>query len=80
MTTLIVAEKPSVARDLGRVLGATQRGPGCLEGTGLRITWCSGHMVELVQPADYNPDWKRWQFDTLPMLPETAYNNRRGRE
>jgi DNA topoisomerase-3 len=71
MTTLIVAEKPSVARDLGRVLGATQRGPGCLEGNGLRITWCIGHMVELVQPADYNPDWKRWQFETLPMLPET---------
>jgi DNA topoisomerase-3 len=79
LTTLIVAEKPSVARDLGRVLGATQRGPGCLEGNGLRITWCIGHMVELVQPAEYTPDWKRWQFETLPMIPDTfKLNVRKG--
>jgi DNA topoisomerase-3 len=67
---LVVAEKPSVARDLARVLGASRRGEGCLEGDGLRITWCVGHLVELEDPEHYDPAWKRWSLDTLPMLPE----------
>lgn len=66
---VVVAEKPSVARDLARVLGATTRRDGYIEGPGLRITWCFGHMVELEEPAHYDPAWKRWSLDTLPMLP-----------
>jgi DNA topoisomerase-3 len=67
---LVVAEKPSVARDLGRVIGATAKGDACLEGAGLRVTWCIGHLAELEDPAHYQAAWKRWSFDTLPMIPE----------
>jgi DNA topoisomerase-3 len=67
---VVVAEKPSVARDLARVLGATTRREGFLEGNGLAITWCVGHLVELEEPAHYDAAWKRWSFDTLPMVPE----------
>lgn len=68
---LVIAEKPSVARDLARVLGATRRGDGCLEGPSHVVTWCIGHLVELEEPAAYRPEWKRWAMNTLPMLPET---------
>jgi DNA topoisomerase-3 len=67
---VVVAEKPSVARDLARVLGATKKGEGFLEGNGLAVTWCVGHLAELEEPAHYDPAWKRWSFDTLPMVPE----------
>jgi DNA topoisomerase-3 len=66
---LVIAEKPSVARDLARVLGAKTRGDGFLEGAGLRITWCIGHLAELEDPVHYDAAWKRWSFDTLPMVP-----------
>ena len=67
---VIVAEKPSVARDLAKVLGARTRRDGYLEGAGYQITWCFGHMVQLAEPARYNEAWKRWRAETLPMLPE----------
>ena len=67
---LVIAEKPSVARDLARVLGATRKGEGCLEGDGVVVSWCVGHLVELEEPAHYDPKWKRWSFDTLPMVPQ----------
>ncbi len=67
---LLVAEKPSVARDLARVLGARRRGNGCFRGGGWVVTWCIGHLVELVEPHEYDPEWKRWSFSTLPLLPE----------
>lgn len=67
---LILAEKPSVARDLARALGVGGRGEGALEGNGRCITWCIGHLVELVEPAHYNPGWKAWSLNHLPMLPE----------
>jgi len=67
---LVVTEKPSVARDLSRVLGARRRADGYHEGDGLRISWCYGHMAELEQPAHYDPAWKRWALETLPMVPE----------
>ena len=66
---LVVAEKPSVARDLARVLGAKHSGRGHYEGDGRVITWCVGHLVELDEPASYDPRWKAWSLDTLPMLP-----------
>jgi DNA topoisomerase-3 len=68
---VVVAEKPSVARDLARVLGATRKGQGFLEGNGLVITWCHGHLAELEEPAHYDAAWKRWSFETLPMVPAT---------
>ncbi|MEC7984930.1 MAG: DNA topoisomerase 3 [Myxococcota bacterium] len=67
---LVIAEKPSVARDLARILGANQRKKTYYEGGGLRITWCFGHMCELVDPVHYNPAWKRWALEQLPMIPE----------
>lgn len=67
---LVVAEKPSVARDLARVLGARDRADGALRGNGWVVTWCIGHLVELEEPHAYDASWKRWSFATLPMIPE----------
>jgi DNA topoisomerase III len=68
---LVVAEKPSVARDLARVLGVRASGKsGYFEGERHIITYCVGHLVELEEPAAYNPAWKSWRLETLPMLPE----------
>jgi DNA topoisomerase-3 len=67
---LVIAEKPSVARDLGRVLGLRRGGRGAIEGPDRVITWCIGHLVELDEPAAYDARWKAWRLDTLPMLPE----------
>ncbi|HWU86583.1 MAG TPA: toprim domain-containing protein, partial [Kofleriaceae bacterium] len=66
---LIVAEKPSVARDLARVLGVRPVGQHCFEGGGRVITWCVGHLVELDEPAAYDARWRTWRLETLPMLP-----------
>ena len=52
MTTLVLAEKPSVARDIARVLGATRKGEGVLEGNGYRVTWALGHLVQFAEPDD----------------------------
>ncbi len=66
----VVAEKPSVARDIGRVLGATQRGDGFLRGGGYTVTWAVGHLVALAEPERVDPRWKGWRFEYLPMIPE----------
>jgi DNA topoisomerase-3 len=70
MSIAVVAEKPSVARDIAKVLGASQRGEGFLHGNGYVVTWAVGHLVRLAEPHEINPDWKRWRRDLLPMLPE----------
>ncbi len=71
MSTVVVAEKPSVARDIARVLGARRKGEGFLEGNGYVVTWALGHLVQFAEPDDYGPPWKgRWAFSQLPMLPE----------
>lgn len=67
---VVVSEKPSVARDIARVLGARGRGQGVIRGEGVAITWCHGHMAELQEPVHYNPDWRGWSLSSLPMLPE----------
>jgi DNA topoisomerase-3 len=67
---VVVAEKPSVARDLARHLGAGRRADGYLEGDDLRITWAIGHLAELKTPDDYDPRLKRWTLDALPFVPE----------
>ena len=64
-----MAEKPSVARDLARVLGVRPSGQHCFEGDGRVITWCVGHLVELDEPAAYDARWRAWRLDTLPMVP-----------
>jgi DNA topoisomerase-3 len=70
MVKLIIAEKPSVARDIARVLGVTQKKHGYLEGKGYLVTWCVGHLVQLCDPHEYNAEWKRWTLRVLPMMPE----------
>ena len=67
--TAIVAEKPSVARDIARVVGASARGDGYLHGSGYVVTWAIGHLVHLAQPNEIRPEWKSWRRETLPMLP-----------
>lgn len=67
---VVLAEKPSVGRDLARILGIQSKRQGFLEGSGIRITWCVGHMCQLAEPSQYDPAWKRWSLDQLPMIPE----------
>jgi DNA topoisomerase-3 len=67
--TVILAEKPSVARDIARVLGCRQQGQGYLGGNGLVVTWAVGHLVGLAQPHEINPAWKYWDLALLPMVP-----------
>ncbi|MCY1059931.1 DNA topoisomerase 3 [Nannocystis sp. SCPEA4] len=69
MTTAVLAEKPSVARDIAAALGATRRRDGYFEGDGYIVTWAIGHLVALAQPHEIDPAWKRWSLHTLPMLP-----------
>ena len=70
--TLILTEKPSVARDFAGALGARSRRNGFLEGNGFVVTWAVGHLLELFAPADYDPKWRRWDLKTLPIIPETV--------
>ncbi len=64
-----IAEKPSVARDIARILGATTRHDGYMEGNGYQVTWTFGHLCTLKEPDDYTPMWKRWSLGALPMIP-----------
>ncbi len=66
----VLAEKPSVARDIAKVLGATTRGEGYLHGSGYVVTWAIGHLASLAQPHEIHPQWKFWRRETLPMLPD----------
>lgn len=65
-----IAEKPSVARDIANVLGATTSKQGYIEGNGYQVTWTFGHLCELKEPDDYTPMWKRWSLGALPMIPQ----------
>ena len=65
-----IAEKPSVARDIANVLGATNSKQGYIEGNGYQVTWTFGHLCELKEPDDYTPIWKRWSLGALPMIPQ----------
>lgn len=64
-----IAEKPSVARDIARILGATASKDGYMEGNGYQVTWTFGHLCELKEPNDYVENWKRWSLAALPMIP-----------
>jgi len=65
----VLAEKPSVARDIALVVGAAKRGDGYLHGNGYVVTWALGHLVALAEPHQMNPAWRFWRRDLLPMLP-----------
>ena len=67
---LVIAEKPSVAQSLATVIGATVRKDGYLEGNGWRVSWCVGHLAGLADAHAYNPDYAKWRYDDLPILPE----------
>ena len=67
---LVLAEKPSVAMSLSKVIGANQRGDGYMEGGGYLVSWCVGHLVELSQPEAYDEKYAKWRYDDLPILPE----------
>ena len=70
MKSIVLAEKPSVARDIARVLGCEQKGNGYLEGKQYIVTWALGHLVTHAQPEQYNNDFKEWKMDTLPIIPK----------
>lgn len=68
---LCIAEKPSVARDLAQIVGANTKRDGFYEGNGYWVTWTFGHLCSLKEPEDYNPNWKQWRVEDLPIAPET---------
>ena len=70
MKTLVIAEKPSVARDIARVLGCAKKENGALEGNQYIVTWALGHLVTLKDPEDYDKKYKEWNMAVLPMMPE----------
>ena len=71
MYRLVIAEKPSVAMSIAKVLGATARKEGHMEGGGWLISWCIGHLAGLAEPAVYNPGYDKWRREDLPILPES---------
>ena len=70
MKSLVIAEKPSVARDIARVLHCNQKGNGTLEGKEYVVTWALGHLVTLADPEEYDKKYVKWEMNTLPMMPE----------
>ena len=68
---LVIAEKPSVAQSLAAVLGAKQRRDGYVEGNGWLVSWCFGHLAELADAGVYDPEYAKWRYDALPILPES---------
>ena len=67
---LVICEKPSVAKAVASALGVTSRADGCFEGNGLIVSWCVGHLVSPMDAAGYDPGYKKWKYDDLPILPE----------
>ena len=70
MKSLVIAEKPSVARDIARVLRCQKNGSGFIEGDKYVVTWGLGHLVTLADPENYDKKYKEWRMEDLPMLPE----------
>ena len=66
---LVIAEKPSVAKSIAEVLGAEDRQNGYFEGNGYLVSWCVGHLIELAQPESYGEQWKKWNYESLPVNP-----------
>ena len=70
MYKLVIAEKPSVAQSIAAVIGANARKEGYLEGNGWLVSWCVGHLVELMMPEDYEEKYGKWKMEDLPIFPE----------
>ena len=68
---LVIAEKPSVAQSIARVIGAAGRKDGYLEGNGYLVSWCVGHLVELSAPESYDERYSKWRLEDLPILPDS---------
>lgn len=68
---LFLCEKPSQAKDIAKVLGATRKGDGCWQGTDVCVTWCIGHLLETAPPDSYDERYKRWNLADLPIIPDT---------
>ena len=66
---LVITEKPSVAGSIAKVLGADKRKDGYLEGNGYFVSWCVGHLIELESPEAYREEWKKWTYESLPIVP-----------
>lgn len=66
MKSLVIAEKPSVARDIARVLGASQKNGGVLEGKNYVVTWALGHLVTLADPEEYDKKYEKWRWELFP--------------
>ena len=76
---LVIAEKPSVAQSIAKVIGAYKREDGYLEGSGYIVSWCVGHLVELAQPQDYDEKYAKWRIEDLPIMPqEWSYSISKG--
>ena len=71
-----IAEKPSVARDIANILGATRDCGGYLEGNGYQVTWTFGHLCELKEPHEYTPLWKSWSLSQLPKIGRASCRER----
>ena len=67
---LVIAEKPSVARSIAGVIGANKKQDGYMEGNGYLVSWCIGHLVSLADAGAYDPRYKKWAYDDLPILPQ----------
>ena len=67
---LVIAEKPSVAQTIAAALGVKEKKDGYIEGVGYLISWCVGHLVQLAEAAAYGEQYKKWSFDSLPILLE----------
>lgn len=70
MSRLVIAEKPSVAHAIAKVIGAVERKDGFMEGGGYIVSWCVGHLVELAAADQYSPQYSRWAREDLPILPK----------
>ena len=67
---LVIAEKPSVAVTIAKVIGARTRKNGYYEGNGYIVSWCVGHLIQMASPERHDEKWKKWTIDTLPIIPE----------
>lgn len=67
---LVIAEKPSVGKAIAKVLGANKSNDGYVEGNGYIVSWCVGHLVQLINPDEYDEKFKKYSFDTLPIIPD----------
>ena len=67
---LVIAEKPSVAVTIAKVIGARTRKNGYYEGNGYIVSWCVGHLIQMASPDKIDEKWKKWTIDTLPIIPE----------